>query len=157
MSPTLDDLIATGGLQPWYPDIGPRQRERRLFVTREFAAWAQTLSDVREGRHLLSPRAEVEATAAEFVAGEKLIAFIRRINPPKGEGVIRINTTRYRLAGWCPEPQVFVAALGADARAMHGAGRPLNALGREVVSIRNALGVQQSLLGEIYELFQSQR
>jgi hypothetical protein len=144
-------------VRPWTPDLGPRRLPvRRLFVTEEFAKWAAAIpSDLEVQQRLLKPATELDTIAADFVAGEKIVTFMRRIDPPKAQGVLRFNTSNFRLAGWCPEPQTLILAQGALASRMHGAGRPLTALGREVVRIRKAMGVLTWERGEFYALFRA--
>jgi hypothetical protein len=158
MSPSLDDLVRLGKIKLWVPDLGPRRQPyRRLFVTGEFQTWAQSLSGERRGRSLLAPRVEIATIAADFVAGEKVVSFIHSISPPRGEGILRVNTTSLRLAGWCPAKQTLILGLGALADETHGPGRRLETLGREVVRIRRDMGVTQWAKGEFYELFRSER
>lgn len=156
MSPSLSDL-ARKGVLPWHPDLGPRRSPKRsLFVTREFAEWASTIDTDAEVVHrLLRPATELATIAADFVAGERIVTFIHRIDPPKGEGVLRLNTANFRLAGWCPEPQVLILACGELASRTHGPGRRLTALGKEVVRVRRELGVTQWAKGQFYELFRA--
>jgi hypothetical protein len=141
---------------PWLPDLGPRRHsQRRLFVGKDFAKWAGTLSAQRLPLRMTSPKDELLQIAADFVAGEKVISFIRRIDPPRGQGVLRFCTPSLRIAGWCPEAQVMALVRGAMADKMHGAGRPLNKLGDEVVAERKRMGVTAWARGEIYELFRA--
>lgn len=157
MSRSLNELLDLGLVTSWNPDLGPRRLPiRRLLVTEEFATWAEAIpQDLEVQQRLLRPRTELATIAADFVAGEKIVTFIHRIDPPRGQGLLRLNTPNFRLAGWSPEPQAMILAQGALASRMHGAGRPLTALGREVVRIRRAMGVTEWARGEFYELFRS--
>jgi hypothetical protein len=159
MSTTLDNLVQLGTLIPWRPDLGPRRHsKRRLFVTKEFAAWASALPDTIDTsrRRLVQPKVELNETAASFVAGDKIVTFLHRIDPPKGQGVIRFNTPSFRLAGWCPAPQAFVLAQGALADATHGGGVRLVDVGKKVAEIRDGLGFTTWETGQIYELFRAE-
>lgn len=158
MSTHLDNLLRRGELSRWEPELGPRRLpQRRLFVTAEFAAWAQSLPDqLATSQRLVAPAAELNEIAASFVAGDKLISFIRKIDPPRAQGLMRLNTTSFRLAGWCPAPQALVLAQGATADATHGGGVRLSDLGKEVVRIRRKLGFTTWETGEIYELFRAE-
>jgi hypothetical protein len=128
---------------------------RRLMVTPEFAAWAQKQSTEKPPRRLLSPRGELEEIAAQFVSGAKVVSFIRRIDPPKGERILRLTTTSFRLAGWCPAEQTLVLAVGASADDTHGGVVRLSDMGKAVVAMRRALGLP-SIKGEFHDLFKAQ-
>ena len=159
MSTTLDNLVRLKTLIPWRPDLGPRRHsKRRLFVTKEFAAWAYALPDTLDTsrQRLVQPKVELNEAAASFVAGDKIVTFLHRIDPPKGQGVIRLNTPSFRLAGWCPAPQTFILAQGALADATHGEGGRLTLVGRKVVEIREDLGFTTWENGQIYELFRAE-
>eukprot|EP01012_Entosiphon_sulcatum_P059191 TRINITY_DN83526_c0_g1_i1.p1 TRINITY_DN83526_c0_g1~~TRINITY_DN83526_c0_g1_i1.p1 ORF type:complete len:158 (-),score=0.21 TRINITY_DN83526_c0_g1_i1:131-604(-) len=157
MSTILDDLVLRGRLSRWEPELGPRRLPvRRLFVTREFEAWASALPNtLQTSRRLVSPAAELNEIAASFVAGDKVVTFMHRIDPPKGEGLLRFNTTSFRLAGWCHAPQTLILARGALADATHGGGTTLREIGKSVVTIRRKLGFTAWETGEFYELFRA--
>lgn len=134
--------------------MGPRRLpKRRLFITKDFAEWAKQLDTAPRPHALLSHAGELDAIAAEFVAGERIVSFIRRIDPPTGQGLLRINTSSLRLAGWCPEPQAMILAAGAKADDTHGPGKKMAALGKLVIQIRREMGVTTWARGEFYELF----
>lgn len=156
MSPTLDQLVAGGWISPWVPELGPRRLpQRRLFVTKEFEKCAMQLGSDRQYETLLDYTLELQTVAADFVAGERIVTFMRRVDPPKGEGLMRISTTSLRLIGWCPAPQTLILAIVAKAKDTHGGGK-LTALGKDVVKIRREMGVTEWAKGEYYELFQYQ-
>ena len=144
-----------GQLLPWLPDLGPRRRpQRRLLVTREFQRWAQKQASSAAPSRLVSAQVELDEIAAQFVAGEKIVSFIHRIDPPKGQGVLRLNTASFRLAGWCGAPQTLVLAVGARAADTHGGSRRLSDIGKDVVRVRERLGLSWEK-GEFYVLFQA--
>lgn len=130
--------------------------KRRLFVSEGFAEWAGRLGAERQSRTLLDYNTELNTIAADFVAGERIVTFLTRVDPPTGEGLIRVKTTSLRLIGWCPEPQALILAIGAKAADTHGPGKVITALGKEVVRIRRKMGVTTWAKGEYYELFQYQ-
>lgn len=153
-SPTLSQLLDDSKIFAWIPDLGPRRNsKRRLYVTREFEEWANSLGTNRQQHTLLEAATELHAVAADFVAGEKIVTFIRRVDPPKAQGLLRINTNSLRLVGWCPEPQALILAMGGMAKDLHGPGKKLTLLGQSVVEIRRKLGVTKWEKGEFYELF----
>ena len=105
-------------------------------------------------RRLVSPRVELNEIAAQFVGDEKVVSFIRRIDPPKGERILRLITTSFRLAGWCPAPQVLVLAVGVLADDTHSKKVSLRDVGKQVVHIRKTLSLP-SISGEFHELFRA--
>jgi hypothetical protein len=129
-----------------------------LFLTKEFAAWAESLPKTLETsrQRLVAPAVELAETAASFVAGEKIVTFMTRIDPPTGAGVLRLSTSSFRLLGWCPEPQALILAAGATADETHGGGVRLSDLGKRVVAIRKRLGFKTWERGAFYELFRAE-
>src|SRR5690242_90708 len=103
MSTHLNELVRKGQLVEWKPQLGPRQLPmRRLLVTREFKKWLDGLPSHVTGSRLVSPLAELSEIAARFVAGKPIVTFMTRVDPPTGEGVLRLKTmtSSFGLLGW---------------------------------------------------------
>ena len=159
MSTSLNKLLSQGRVLQWSPDLGPRDMPmRRLFVTKAFEQWSINLPAKHSGhRRLVSPKAELMNIATEFVAGKKIITFIRRVNPPAGEGIIKMHTTSFRLFGWAPAPQALVLARGAWVDETHGSHNMTREIAKQVVRDRKGLGLKDWEKGEFYEIFRFER
>ena len=155
MSITLNKLLSQGKVLQWSPDLGPRDMPmRRLFITKAFEKWSINLPAKHSRKlRLLSPKAELMNIATEFVAGKKVITFIRRVNPPAGEGIIKLHTTSFRLFGWAPAPQALILARGAWVDETHGPHNKTKELAKQVVHDRKHLGLDDWEKGELYEIF----
>lgn len=152
MSTSLDVLVRKGVVKRFEPDLGPRRLPmRELFVTRGFMSWADSLSSSPTvGKHLVSPAAELNETAAMFVAGDKVVTVMRGIMPAK-HGVVRLFTSTFALIGWADAPQRLVLSRGASIKESHQKGR-LAQLRNEAVAERTSLGLSWD--GRpFYELF----
>lgn len=88
------------------------------------------------------------------MAGRKVVTIMTAIDPPSGEGIVRLKTTSLGLLGWADAPQSLVLARGVTVDASHGS-RALERLGREAASERRALGLNW-FRGDFYDLFRAQ-
>lgn len=155
MSSRLDEFVRAGRITEYKPDLGPRRWPvRRLFLMPEFEAWVEQLpDDAVIGARLVSPFAEFEAVAASFVAGEKVVNLMTAIDPPTGEGIVRLKTSSFGLLGWADAPQRLVLARGVSVDESHGSEK-LEELGREAASERAQFGLDWCR-GHLSELFRA--
>jgi hypothetical protein len=113
---------------------------RELFVTPGFVSWASSLpASMPIGHRLVSPAAELNETAAMFVAGDKVVTIMRGIMPTK-HGIVRLFTASFVLMGWADGPQRLILARGTTIAGSHQKGR-LAQLRQEAAAERNALGL----------------
>lgn len=155
MSTGIDKLVKQGQLLNWSPELPPgKLPKRRLLITKDFSSWAQNLPEEFEGKNrLLAPKVELETIVADFVSGARVISFIRSVNPPAGEGILKVHTSSFRLFGWPYAHQSLVLALGANVHATHGKGQPVKKLAKQAVTIRKKLGITEWTKGQLHELF----
>jgi len=73
------------------------------------------------------------------------------IDPPTGEGIVRLKTTSFGLIGWADDPQRLVLSRGVSVDESHGT-KKLEELGREAVAERTSLGLNWCR-GHFHELF----
>lgn len=123
MSTSLDVLVRKGAVQRFEPVLGPRRLPmRELFVTSGFVSWATSLpASFPIGPRLVSPAAELQETAAMFVAGNKVVTIMRGIMPTK-HGIVRLFTTSFALIGWADGPQRLVLSRGVEIGESHRKG-----------------------------------
>lgn len=156
MSSRLDELVRNGRVSQYKPDLGPRRWAfRHIYFTPDFETWVEQLPDnAIIGNRLVSPFAELEAVAAAFIAGEKVVNIMTAIDPPTGEGILRLKTSSFGLLGWADEPQRLVLSRGVSTDESHGS-KLLEELGREAVNERTGLGLDWCR-GHFHELFRAQ-
>lgn len=156
MSRTLDELVRVGLVRLWAGDLGPRRMpNRRLYLSKEFEAWAEELSTEKPSGRLLAERVELDAVLAEFVAGRPLSNVILDVNPPAGEGIKKLKTQRFRLWGWAPAAQTLVLVLGARKDDIVRRVILEKDLGKQALALRNGMGVNESAKGHWSELFRA--
>ena len=155
MSSLLDQLVRNGRIAEYTPDLGPRRwPARQLFLTPDFETWVDQLpDDAIVGDKLVAPFHEWEETAASFVAGAKVVNIMTAIDPPTGEGIVRLKTTSFGLLGWADDPQRLVLARAASIDETHGTDL-LEQLGREAAEERESLGLDWCR-GHFHELFKA--
>jgi len=153
MSSRLDDLVRAGRIALCKVDLGPRRwPSRSLYLTPDFEAWIDELpDDATIASRLVSPFIEWESTAAAFIAGAKVVTLMTAIDPPTGEGIVRLKTTSFGLIGWADDPQRLVLSRGVSVDESHGT-KKLEELGREAVAERTSLGLNWCR-GHFHELF----
>ena len=156
MSTALDQLIRQGRVTEYTPDLGPRRWPfRRLVMTPDFENWVDQLPETTVvNSRLVSPFDEFEAVASSFIAGRKVVTIMTRIDPPSGEGIVRLKTASFGLLGWADAPQCLVLSRGVSIDASHGS-RALELAGRQATAERRALGLDW-YRGEFFDLFRAQ-
>lgn len=153
---TLDELLSFGLIrQVRVPLLPGEMPERRLFITSEFGTWLDTLSRTQKSPNaLLTERTEIATVFADFIAGRPRAGLIHDINPPKGQGIIRLRSTTFRLYGWCAATQTLLLAIGARKQDIKDKTAPTDAdNGRQVAAIRKGLACGEGLSGGWFELF----
>lgn len=150
-------MLAKGEIFQIKPDLGPRRLPaRQLYVTKEAKQWLDQLSTEFSGNSLLSERAEVEAIFAEFVAGQPLTDLVE-VNPPAGEGIKKLKTTRFRMWGWAYGRQIFILTNACTKKETKEKLVRERDMGQKALNIRNGLGVFSSAKGHWSELFPSEK
>lgn len=155
MSSRLDELVRAGRVTKYIPDLGPRRwAARELYLTPDFEAWVDRLpDDAVINNNLVSPFLEWEETSASFIAGAKVVTLMTRIDPPTGEGILRLKTISFGLLGWADDPQRLVLSRGVSIDESHGTQR-LEELGHEAAAERRDLGLDWCK-GQFHELFKA--
>ena len=156
MSSRLDQLVREGRITDYKPELGPRRwAKRNLYLTPDFENWVEQLpEEMVVASRMVSPFDEFEAVAASFVAGRKVVTIMTSIDPPTGEGIVRLKTTSFGLLGWADGPDRLVLSRGVSIDASHGS-RELERLGREAAAERMGLKLDW-FRGEIHDLFRAQ-
>lgn len=151
---SLDEMEAIGLVAKAFVPLQPGQQPQRiLYVSPDFVQWLKALPVVAARRTLLSERAEVLTILADFVSGKKMAGFINNVDPPAGEGVLRLKTTSFRIYGWCPAPMTLLIHCAQRKDDIRKKLCPSDAnTGRAVAADRKAWG-SNVILGGWYDLF----
>ncbi len=119
----LDSLVEERRLRRYQLAASdPRQPFRRLYLTKEHAAWLKNvLPGLPMDRHReLTPVEQVVSLYGAFVGEEKLPIDTLHIIQPEGSRVYRLQTTDVRIFGWFPMRGFYVAAAGELKKNMAG-------------------------------------
>jgi hypothetical protein len=148
---TLSELVASGDLHKYDPELPPNELELREFLASDrVAKWiTQTLPGL--GQDLdreLTPEQEFAALMENFCGGTEL-EIPRDFHPmrPVGkggndQGVWELRTMDLRFFGWFPTKDVFVAVSAHPAKKVKDLGI-YPGLINEVVTFRDRLGLDE--------------